>query len=99
MIEPLPNRVQDVSLPLNPEPDTVTVDPTAAEEGVRAMERGVTVNVVCAESRVLGVSTTVYVPSGCPATVSDAEVICPFVMLQVAAVKASELLENEPELQ
>ena len=61
----------------------------------------VTVKVNWAESRVLAVSITVYVPGfTLRATVNDAEIIFPFAMLhEVADIKPSGLLENEPELQ
>jgi len=69
---------------------------------VRNREVGyLTVKVASAESRVLAVSITVYLPGFKPcATVNDAETICPFTMLQeVADIKPSGLLENDPELQ
>ena len=69
---------------------------------IRNVEVGyVTVKVASAESRVLAVSITVYLPAFRPcAMVNDAAIICPFTMLhEVADIKPSGLLENEAELQ
>jgi hypothetical protein len=92
--------VTDVSEGLKPLPDTTTVTPGGPEVGLSVIAAGGTVKVAWAESRVLPVSTTVYVPGfSVLATVIEAEVIFPSDMLHESAEKCSVLLENEPELQ
>lgn len=85
-----------VSEELKPPPVTATEVPGGPELGLRTS--GSTVKVAEAESRVLPVSTTVYVPPAWLPTVIDAESIVPPDMLQ-DAVEMERVPENEPELQ
>jgi hypothetical protein len=97
---PVPEIVHVVSLAANPLPLTVTTVPSGPELGVREIGKPAKLNVAEPESRVLPISTTVYVPGGWPpATVNDAEITCPSDMLHEAAEILSVLVENEPELQ
>jgi len=85
-----------VSEELKPFPVTVTGVPGGPELGIRSS--GSMLKVAEAESRVLPVSTSVYVPAGWLATVIDAEIMDPPDMLQ-DVVEMTSVPENEPELQ